>query len=81
LADPESGLLRCAGGRRAKKGVLITTSTFTREAREFSEKVSDSIVLIDGTRLTALMIDHGVGVTHYQIIRLPRIDGDYFEEG
>ena len=68
-------------GRRAKKGVLITTSNFTREAREFSEKVSDSIVLIDGTRLTALMIDHGVGVTHYQIIRLPRIDGDYFEEG
>lgn len=68
-------------GRRAKKGVVITTSTFTREARDFGEQVSDSIVLIDGARLTALMIDHGIGVTHYQTLRLPRIDGDYFAEG
>lgn len=68
-------------GRRAKKGVFITTSTFTREAREFSQQVSDSIVLVDGAQLSSLMVDHGVGVTHYQIIRLPRIDGDYFAEG
>jgi restriction system protein len=68
-------------GRRAKKGVLITTSTFTRDARDFAEQVSDSIVLVDGPRLTALMIDYGIGVTHYQTIRIPRIDGDYFSEG
>jgi restriction system protein len=68
-------------GRRAKKGVLITTSSFTRDARDFAEQVSDSIVLVDGSRLTTLMIDHGVGVTHYQTIQLPRIDGDYFAEG
>jgi restriction system protein len=67
-------------GRRAKKGVLITTSSFTREARDFSEQVSDSIALIDGTRLTTLMINQGVGVTHYRIIRLPRIDSDYFAD-
>lgn len=67
-------------GRRARKGVLITTSSFTREAREFAEQVSDSIVLVDGTRLSTLMIDHTVGVTHYRVIRLPRIDGDYFDE-
>lgn len=66
-------------GRRAKKGVLITTSTFTKEAISFAEQVSDSIVLIDGFRLTELMIEHGVAVTHYREIKLPRIDGDYFE--
>lgn len=66
-------------GRRARKGVFITTSGFTREARDFANQVAESIVLIDGERLTSLMIEHGVGVTHYRILRLPRVDGDYFE--
>ncbi len=66
-------------GRRAKKGVFITTSSFTKEARDYGQQVSEGIVLIDGTRLTSLMIEQGVGVTHYQTIRLPRVDGDYFE--
>jgi restriction system protein len=64
-------------GRRAKKGVFITTSAFTREAREFGLQVSEAIVLIDGTRLAALMIEHAVGVTH-RAVRLSRIDSDYF---
>lgn len=66
-------------GRRARKGVFITTSTFTREARDFATQVAESIVLIDGARLTSLMIEHGVGVTHYRVLRLPRVDGDYFD--
>ncbi len=66
-------------GRRARKGVFITTSAFTREARDFASQVAESIVLIDGTRLTSLMIEHGVGVTHYRVLRLPRVDGDYFD--
>jgi restriction system protein len=66
-------------GRRAKKGVFITASSFSREARDFGEQLSESIVLIDGARLTSLMIEYGVGVTHYRVIRLPRVDGDYFE--
>jgi restriction system protein len=66
-------------GRRAKKGVFITTSSFTREARDFEGRVAETVVLIDGVRLTNLMIDHGVGVTHYRTLRLPRIDGDYFD--
>ncbi len=65
--------------RRAKKGVFITTSTFTREAREFENHVGETVVLIDGTRLTSLMIEHGVGVTLYRTVRLPRLDVDYFE--
>jgi restriction system protein len=65
--------------RRAKRGVFITTSTFTREAREFEAHVSESVVLIDGARLTSLMIEHGVGVTHYRTVRLPKLDMDYFD--
>jgi restriction system protein len=66
-------------GRRARKGVFLTTSSFTREAREFASQVAESIVLIDGPRLTSLMIEYGVGVTHYRVLRLPKVDGDYFE--
>jgi restriction system protein len=66
-------------GRRAKKGVFITTSSFTKEARSFGEQVSENVVLLDGARLTSLMIEYGVGVTHYRVIRLPRVEGDYFE--
>lgn len=66
-------------GRRARKGVFMITSTFTREAREFGEQVADRVVLIDGALLTSLMIEHGVGVTHYRVLRLPRVDSDYFE--
>jgi restriction system protein len=66
-------------GRRARKGVFITTSGFTREAREFGQQIAESVVLIDGARLASLMIEHGVGVTHYRVLRLPRVDGDYFD--
>lgn len=64
--------------RRANKGVFITSSTFTREAQEFATRV-ESIILVDGARLTALMIEHGVGVTHRRFA-VPRVDSDYFEE-
>jgi restriction system protein len=66
-------------GRRAKKGVFITTSTFTREAVEFAEHVSDSMVLVDGERLAALMIEHGVGVSH-KALKIALVDNDYFDE-
>jgi restriction system protein len=66
-------------GRRARKGVFITTSTFTREAQEFATHVIDSIVLMDGFRLTSLMIEHGAGVSPYRLLRLPKVDADYFD--
>jgi restriction system protein len=68
-------------GRKARKGVFITTSGFTREAAQYGEQISDSVVLIDGPRLTELMIETGVGVTHYRALRLPRVDADYFDAG
>lgn len=80
VGRPEvQGFYGALAGRRARKGVFITTSCFTREAREFARQVADSIVLIDGVRLTSLMIEHGVGVTHYRVVRLPRVDEDYFD--
>lgn len=65
-------------GRRARKGVFITTSGFTRDARDYAESVSDQVVIVDGTRLAELMIEHGVGVTH-KPIRIATVDSDYFE--
>ncbi len=66
-------------GRRARRGVLITTSSFTCEAMEFAGRFAESIVLIDGARLTSLLIEHGVGVSHYRVVRLPKVDEDYFD--
>lgn len=65
--------------RKARKGVLITTSFFTSDARDFAERVGN-IVLIDGEKLAELMIEHGVGVTEIAQYSLKKIDSDYFEE-
>jgi restriction system protein len=65
-------------GQRARKGVMITTSTFTAHAEQFARSV-DGIILIDGKRLTEFMIEYGVGVSH-RTVKVPSIDQDYFEE-
>lgn len=67
-------------GKRARKGIYITTSTFTREAHEYSQRIDIKIVLIDGNRLAELMVDHGVGVAVVQTYQLKKIDSDYFVE-
>ncbi len=66
-------------GYRAKKGVLITTSVFSKEAYEYIRKIERKIVLIDGARLAELMIDNNVGVSLTQSYEIKRIDNDYFE--
>lgn len=65
-------------GQKAKKGVFITTSTFTAQAADFVRSV-EGIVLIDGARLAGLMIDYELGVTA-RTVKIPKIDGDYFDE-
>lgn len=65
-------------GHKARKGVFITTSTYTAQAIEFSKSV-EGIVLIDGLQLASLMIDHEVGVNS-RVLRIPKIDSDYFDE-
>lgn len=66
--------------RRANKGVFITTSNYTPEARSFAAQVSDGIVLVDGRQLTKLMIEYGIGVGVQRTIRIVAIDRDYFDE-
>lgn len=65
-------------GKRSKKGIFITTSTFSDGAKEFASSIDSHIVFIDGQRLAELMIDHGVGVSH-RTLRVPKVDSDYFE--
>src|SRR5262249_22794724 len=66
--------------RRANKGVLITTSSFSDAAMEFIDQLQRRVVLIDGPRLTELMIDHGIGVQIAQTYHLKKLDVDYFTE-
>jgi restriction system protein len=66
-------------GRRASKGVFITTSIFTREAREYAHDVTPRLILVDGHELAELMIDYSVGVTGTATFMLTRVDRDYFE--
>ncbi|MEP6558307.1 MAG: restriction endonuclease [Burkholderiales bacterium] len=65
-------------GQKAKKGVFITTSNYTAQALQFAKSV-EGIVLVDGSRLAELMIDHEVGITA-RSIRIPKVDTDYFDE-
>lgn len=67
-------------GQRAKKGIFITTSNFSREAYEYSSKIDTKIVLIDGEQLTQYMIDNNIGVTPISNYEIKRIDSDYFNE-
>jgi restriction system protein len=63
---------------RAKKGVFITKSSFTKEALASATKHDARIVLIDGEKLATLMIDHGLGVTLAASYDVKRVDSDYF---
>jgi restriction system protein len=65
---------------RAKKGVFITTSTFSKEALEFTSLIEKRIVLINGEQLTELMLEHNLGVSTKQVFEIKALDTDYFLE-
>jgi restriction system protein len=67
-------------GVKARKGVLITTSTFSQEARAYAANIEKRIVLIDGMTLVQLMMDHRVGVASARTYDVQRMDLDYFED-
>ena len=67
-------------GRRAKKGVFITTGNFSADAVSYIDRIDPRIVLIDGARLAELMIDFEVGVANARSYHVRRIDHDFFEE-
>ena len=66
--------------QRANKGIFITTSRFTDDARSYVSQIGSKIVLIDGEQLTGLMIDHDVGVSTVSLYPVKKVDSDYFEE-
>ena len=66
--------------KKAKKGVFITTSHFTDDAKDYVRKTDKRIVLIDGDELAQLMIDHGIGVTLEVRYDVKKVDADYFTE-
>jgi len=67
-------------GQGAKKGIFITTSSFSKDAREYQPRNETKIVLIDGQDLANLMIEHGVGVSTKINYEIKKMDTDYFEE-
>ncbi len=67
-------------GQRARKGIMITTSTFSNEARDYVSKIESKIVLIDGSQLADMMIDHNLGVSPMAIYQVKKVDTDYFTE-
>lgn len=68
-------------GQRAKKGIFITASSFSRDAEDYAQRIDSRIVLIDGARLAALMFDFDVGVTARNTYTVKQLDSDYFDEG
>ena len=67
-------------GLRARKGVFITTSSFTRDAIDYADRLGIKIVLIDGQRLAELMFEYGVGVSTVSTYAVKKVDHDFFLE-
>ena len=67
-------------GQRARKGVFMTTSSFSAEARDYVSNIDVKVVLLDGMQIANLMIDSGVGVTPIATYVVKRLDSDYFDE-
>jgi restriction system protein len=67
-------------GLGAQKGVFVTTSTFSPQARDFVQHLSQRVILLDGQNLADLMIEHRVGVRTSRAIEFKRLDEDFVSE-
>ena len=67
-------------GQQASKGVFITTSDFNQNATAYAKSVPQKVILIGGTRLAELMIEHNIGVSITRTITIKRIDSNYIDE-
>jgi restriction system protein len=67
-------------GNQARKGVFITTSDFTKEAKDYAKSITSNIILINGEELAELMIDYNAGVSVATTYEIKKIDSDYFSE-
>lgn len=69
-------------GKRARKGIFITTSKFSKRAREYISAIDSrdsKVILIDGNQLAQLMIEHDIGVSTVKTYEIKRVDSDYFD--
>lgn len=67
-------------GQRAKKGIFITTSSFSKDALDYAKNIESKIILLDGRHLAELMIEHNVGVSPVASYEVKKLDSDYFSE-
>jgi restriction system protein len=67
-------------GQRGRKGVFITTSSFSKEAREFVSRIEKKIILIDGPEFARLCVEFGVGVLDHSSYIVKKIDQEFFNE-
>ena len=67
-------------GVNATKGVFLTTSRYASTAQEYARHLPQRVILIDGERLTSLMVEHGVGVRINRTVDLKRLDEDFFSD-
>lgn len=66
-------------GKRARKGVFLTTGTFSADAKDYVSRIDPRVVLIDGEQLADYMVDFGLGVTTRNVYEIKRMDSDYFD--
>ena len=67
-------------GKKANKGIFITTSLFHDNATDYAAGLHNKVILVDGRRLAELMIEHGIGVAEEHAYSIKKIDSDYFDE-
>lgn len=80
IGRPEiQGFVGALHGAQANQGVFITTARFSRGASDYADAVPTRVILIDGQRLTSLMIRYGVGVQVKRTVQIVEIDEDFFE--
>lgn len=81
VGRPEiQGFVGSLVGLGASKGVFVTTSTFSSRAIDFARGLQQRVILIDGARLTELMVEFGVGVRSSRVVEVKRLDEDFFSE-
>jgi restriction system protein len=74
------GFVGALAGKKASKGVFITTSSFNDNATAYAAGLHQKVILIDGSRLAELMIEHDIGVAEEHAYSVKKIDSDYFDE-
>ncbi|WP_295637992.1 restriction endonuclease [Novosphingobium sp.] len=81
VGRPEvQGFVGSLVGLGASKGVFVTTSSFSKQAVEYAKALQQRVILIDGSRLTDLMVEFGVGVRLSRIVKVMRLDEDFFAD-